>query len=220
MRITVRIICLALALATLVALGSCRKRDETVPEGYKLAGAAENGSEDKSEAKDYYLFIPATWTVDINNTATSAFVSASDPASVSVMTWTVSVTDATPGECWETSLKDFEKVYSDFKIESTEDIKLDGVDALSVVFSGSLGATESTDAAKDSDTPSTDAAASDSATPATGSAASDGADHFRFRQVLAVKDSLVYVLTYSNVADRFDEHTQDFSDIIGYFKFK
>ena len=35
-----------------------------------------------------------------------------------------------------------------------------------------------------------------------------------------IKESLVYVLTYTNVASRFDEHTQDFNDILGYFKFK
>ena len=252
MKRTVRIICALLALAALFALASCRKRDGSVPEGYKLAGAAENGGEDKSEAKDYYLYVPASWTVDINNTATSAFVSASDPASVSVMTWTVSVTDATPEECFDTSIADFEKVYADFKVESRESMKLDGIDALSVVFTGSLGGGEatlaepsgseaasdtgaedvtaaqsgsaSTDAAAQSGEASTDAATDASAPAATSpkaaGAADDGADHFRFCQVLAVKDSLVYVITYTNLADRFDEHTQDFNDIIGYFKFK
>ena len=227
MKTIVRILCAALALSALCALASCRKKDTSIPEGYKLAGAAENGGEDKSEAKDYYLYIPASWTVDINNTATSAFVSPSDSASVSVMTWTVSVSDATPEECWETSVTDFKKVYADFKEEGRESIKLDGVDALSVTFSGSLGAGAASDASADTadtatdtiaDTAATDAVA-DSAAQITASA-DDSADHFRFRQVIAVKDSLVYVITYTNVADRFDEHTQDFSDIVSYFKFK
>ena len=189
MKTTVRIICAMLALSAVLALGACRKQQTDVPEGYKLAGAAESGADDRSEAKDYYLYIPQAWTVDINNTATSAFVSASDPASVSVMTWTVSVTDATPAECWDTSVTDFKKVYADFKEESREDVKLDGVDALSVTFTGSLGE-------------------------------GDEANAFRFCQVLAVKDTLVYVLTYTNLESRFDEHSQDFADIVSYFKFK
>ena len=182
MKTTIRLIALALAVCAVLSFGACRKKDPSVPDGYKLAGT------DVSDSKDYYFYVPTSWTVDINSTATSAFVSANDPASVSVMTWTVSVTDASPSECWESSIKDFEKIYSDFKEESREDVKLDGVDALSVVCSGSLG---------------------------------EGDENaHRFRQVLAVKDSLVYVVTYTNVAARFDEHTQDFNDILGYFKFK
>ena len=240
----IKILSLILAALAILALGSCAKRDESIPEGYKLAGAAENGGEDKSEAKDYYLYVPQAWTVDINNTATSAFVSASDPASVSVMTWTVSVTDASPAECFDNSLTDFEMTYRDFNVESREDMKLDGVDALSVVFTGTLGATAAdgttADATDTADTADTTAAAetadvadttaetvatSESApavadTAAQSAGTDESANKFRFRQILAVKDSLVYVLTYTNLDSRFDEHSQDFADIVSYFKFK
>ena len=46
-----------------------------------------------------------------------------------------------------------------------------------------------------------------------------GEDEFRFRQVTAVRDSMIYVLTYTNLASGFDDHDGDFDDIVGYFKF-
>jgi hypothetical protein len=185
-----RIAAVMLALCAVAALGACQTRkDDGIPDGYKLAGAAESGVEDKTGDKDYYLYVPSTWTVDINNTATSAYVSASDPASVSVMTWTASAADSSAEACWDNYREEFESVYSDFKEESREQIKLDGADAISVMFIGSIGS-------------------------------GDGARALRFRQVLAIKGTLVYLLTYSNSAESFDEHASEFSDIVGYFKFR
>lgn len=175
-----KILALMLVLCALLGMASCEKRDESIPDGYQLAA-----SEDSAGAKEYYFYVPASWSVAIDNTATSATVSASDPASVSVMTWTPAVSDSTPGDFWKSFVSDFEKVYSDFAIEKEEDMLLDGVAARSVTFTGALGGVS-----------------------------------YRFCQVTAVKDSLVYVLTYTNLADRFDEHDGDFAEIVGYFKFK
>ncbi len=176
----IRFMAALLAFCALLCMVSCEKKDESIPDGYQLAA-----SEQSNDAKEYKLYVPATWSVAIDNTATSATVSSSDPASVSVMTWTPAVSDSTPGDFWNSFVTDFEKVYSDFKIEKEEDILLDGVGARSVIFTGSLGG-----------------------------------ENYRFCQVTAVKDSLVYVLTYTNLADRFDEHDGDFAEIVGYFKFK
>lgn len=176
----IRLLAAALALCALVCAVSCQKKDESIPDGYKLAA-----SEQSDGAKEYRFYVPIAWSVAIDNTATSATVSSSDPASVSVMTWTPAVSDSTPGDFWNSFVADFEKVYSDFKIEKEEDMLLDGSAARSVTFTGSLGGVS-----------------------------------YRFRQVTSVRDSLVYVLTYTNLADRFDEHDGDFADIVGYFKFK
>lgn len=176
----IKLLSVVLALCALLCTVSCEKKDESIPDGYKLAA-----SEQSAGAKEYSLYVPVTWSVAIDNTATSATVSSSDPASVSVMTWTPSISDSTPGDFWTSFVTDFEKVYSDFSIEKEEDILLDGTAARSVIFTGSLGGV-----------------------------------NYRFRQVTAVKDSLVYVLTYTNLADRFDEHDGDFAEIVGYFKFK
>lgn len=171
---------LVLALCVLLCVVSCGKKDDSIPDGYQLAA-----TQDSDGAKEYFLYVPQSWSIAIDNTATSATVSSSDPASVSVMTWTSSVSDSTPADFWSSFVSDFEKVYSDFTVEKEEDILLDGVAARSVTFTGSVGSV-----------------------------------NYRFCQVTAVKDSLVYVLTYTNLAERFDEHDGDFSEIVGYFRFR
>lgn len=181
------ILAIALAICAAFSVVACRKTDESVPEGYKLAGAQESGTEDRTGDKEYYFYVPSTWAVDINNTATSAFVSPDDRASVSVMTWNAA--DTTPEKCWDESVKDFERIYADFTVESKENVKLDGIDALSVTYTGSVGD-------------------------------GDGAGSFRFSQVIAVKGTLVCTLTYTNLSERFDDYSEDFSEIVGYFRFK
>ena len=47
-----------------------------------------------------------------------------------------------------------------------------------------------------------------------------GENKYRFRQVTAIRGGLVYVLTYTNLESRFDEHANDFDEIAGYFRFK
>ena len=93
---------LTLALIASVFCSCSKKSDVDIPDGYQLASADE---------ADYYFFVPATWTVDTKTTASAAYVSASDPASISVMTWSLSNTDSTLEEWWNTFLPDFEKVY-------------------------------------------------------------------------------------------------------------
>ena len=186
MKFTIRLIALLAALIAALSLAACRKKDTGIPDGYQLVGADENGVlTEVGEAKDYLFFVPASWKIDINGTATSAYVSSGDPATVSVMTWTPPTTDATPGDFWNTFVADFEKVYSDFAIESEADILLDGEAARSVTFTGSIGE-----------------------------------NAYRFRQITAIRGGLVYVLTYTNLAERFDEHDGDFDEIAGYFKFR
>ena len=179
MKMTVRLIGVMLALCAILALGACSTKQEESgdPDGYKLAN--ENSD-------DCMFYVPSAWTVDLKNNVITAS-SPSDRASVSVMTWTKA--DATPASLWEGDKIGFEALYTDFKEEAREDMKLDGADAISVVYSGSLGEGEN-------------------------------ASTFRWRQVIAVKGTLVCVLTYTNLADGFDAHTADFDAILGYFKFK
>ena len=168
------IICLFMAITI---LSSCGEKSEIeIPDGFQLAS---------DEAADYHFFIPEHWTVDAKNTSTSAYVSANDPASVSIVTWTLSNTDFTLDEWWEGYLPEFESVYSNFAVTSNENILLDGVAAKKITYTGSLGTTD-----------------------------------YKFTQTAAIRDSIIYVLTYTSTAERFDEHTEDLDSIIEYFEFK
>ena len=167
---------LTLALIASVFCSCSKKSDVDIPDGYQLASADE---------ADYYFFIPATWTVDTKTTAYAAYASSSDPASISVMTWSLSNTDSTLEEWWNTFLPDFEKVYSDFSLISDENILINSVAAKKMTFTGAIGGTS-----------------------------------YKFIQASAIKDSVVYVITYTSTADRFDEHTEEMQSVLEYFEFK
>ena len=131
MKTTVRLICALLALCAIFTLCACAaKKSESddgngdkngAPEGWKLADG---------ESEDCLFYVPEAWTVDLKNNVITAS-SQSDRASVSLMTWTKA--DATPASIWESDKKGFEALYTDFKEENPENMKLDGADALSVV---------------------------------------------------------------------------------------
>ena len=122
---------LTLALIASVFCSCSKKSDVDIPDGYQLASADE---------ADSISSFPATWTVDTKTTASAAYVSASDPASISVMTWSLSNTDSTLEEWWNTFLPDFEKVYSDFSLISDENILINSV-AKKMTFTGAIGGT-------------------------------------------------------------------------------
>ena len=47
-----------------------------------------------------------------------------------------------------------------------------------------------------------------------------GGTSYKFIQASAIKDSVVYVITYTSTADRFDEHTEEMQSVLEYFEFK
>lgn len=173
---SVKFLAILLSVVTILFCGCGEKSEVEIPNGYQLASDA---------SADYYFFVPLGWTVDINSTATSAYVSSTDPSSVSVMTWTSTYSDMTLEDWWTKFTPDFEMIYDNFAVESEENLLLGGEAARSVVFTGSIGETD-----------------------------------YKFRQISAIRDSVVYVMTYTSVADTFDLHTEEFAEMAEYFEFK
>ena len=125
-----RILVLFMAVVmTVLCLASCSKADPTVPEGMKEASG---------ESVDYNFYVPENWTCDVANGATTAYYSETDRSNVSVMTFTVNYTDDTLADWWKSFESDFQNVYSDFEVVSSENTVIDGVPALKTVFKGTL----------------------------------------------------------------------------------
>lgn len=47
-----------------------------------------------------------------------------------------------------------------------------------------------------------------------------GETNYRFRQISSIRDSVVYVMTYTSTEDTFDLHTEEFTEMAEYFEFK
>ena len=130
MKTSVKILCALLAVLTL-ALCACQKNptEVDVPDGMTLASG---------DIVDYYLFVPADWRLDLSGGMVSAFKSSADPTSVSVMTWETPYADDTPADVWEMYKGEFESVFSEFTVESSTSMLLDGVAAEKYVYTGKL----------------------------------------------------------------------------------
>ena len=130
MKNSVKILCAVMA-ALCLALCACQKTpaEVDVPDGMILAS---------SDIVDYYLFVPQGWRVDMSGGMVSAYKSAEDPTSVSVMTWEPPYADDNPADVWEMYKGEFESVFSDFTVESSTSMLLDGGAAEKYVYTGTL----------------------------------------------------------------------------------
>ena len=122
------ILTLILALSVLFLTGC--DRDANAPTGYKTASG---------EAADYYFFVPDDWTVDMATGATSAYCSAEDPSSVSVMAWELPNTDTTLDQWWEMNLEDITMVFQNVTVEEPENVTVGGVHGQKYVYTADLG---------------------------------------------------------------------------------
>ena len=129
-----RIPALLLALTLILfPLASCSKKGEfDPPTGWQLAS---------DEQADFYFYVPDSWTVDYSTAAAGAYFSASDPSSVSVMAWELPNTDTTLDDWWELNREELEKVFTNFNLESEENLTLtpDSLYAKRYVYTAELG---------------------------------------------------------------------------------
>ena len=120
-----------LALTLALPLASCNKKGEyDPPTGFVTA---------TDEQADFYLYVPDEWTVDFTTAAAGAYYSAADPSSVSVMAWELPNTDTSLDEWWELNQGEIEAIFSDFNLESSENMTVDGLYAKKYVYTASLG---------------------------------------------------------------------------------
>ena len=165
---------LTLVLAA-VCFASCAS-DSDVPAGMVRAS---------DEIVDYDLFVPDGWVVDQTGGAVSAYRSTQDPTSVSVMVWNLPYADTKIGDWWETYQSEFETVFSDFTVESTETTMLDGAAATKYVYTGKLG--EAT---------------------------------YRYTQTACIRRGSVYLMTFTENTAVLTDHTEDFTKILTYFRWR
>ncbi len=114
---------LVVFVLALTALCSCKDKPEA-PDGYKLVSDLDY--------VDYYLFVPNSWVLDDSSAMTCAYVSDEDRTSVSVIQRNRVSSESDSLDVWYNdyyipSLKD--DLGGSIVEKSSEDIKLDGVDA-------------------------------------------------------------------------------------------
>lgn len=169
----------AVLLALLVCCGAfsltaCGEPSDT-PKGMKLAS---------NEIVDYYFYVPTEWTTDLAAGAVSAYYSAEDPSSVSMMAWNIEDDEMTLDSWWETNVSDFNLVFDNFNLEQSSNYILSETAAMQYVYTGSLGE-----------------------------------NNYKFMQVACMTKGMIYLFTYTSVADNYDAHLEEVAKMLENFKF-
>jgi len=174
---------------------------------FALSACGENTTEDgvsipvgmkqiSPDTADYYLFINEDWKEDISTGVVTAYYSDNDPTNVAMMVFSLDAS-MTYSEYWDSYEKEFSAVYSDYELIDESETLLDGVTSGRFVYTGTFG---------------------DAETAAEGETST--AVKYKFTTVVTIKDRTIYLLTYSARDNMYDEHFEDFSDVILNFKFK
>lgn len=126
---------LILALAVLTA---CSGGDSDIPSGMQKI---------TSDALGCDLIVPSDWSnssvpsAEPANAIVGAYCSNSDPTNVTVMAWNVEAS-TTLDTWWETYRDEFDLVFDEFKLVSTETTTLDGKAANKYTYTAKLGENE------------------------------------------------------------------------------
>lgn len=124
---------IALLLAVLILslpLAACgEKSDIKVPNGMQLC---------TNDVINYNLFVPSEWTPSISTGAVGAYCSAEDPTNVSVMAWNVD-SSMTLDAWWDGYVTDFELVFDEMTVVSSETTTLGDVAAKKYTYTAKLG---------------------------------------------------------------------------------
>lgn len=148
------------------------------------------------DTADYYLFINEDWKDDISTGVVTAYYSDNDPTNIAAMVFSLDGT-MTYSEYWDSYEKEFSAVYSDYTLVDEAETLLDGMTSGRFVYTGTFGADEER--------------------------AEDGEENgikYKFTTVVTIKDSSIYLITYSARESKYDEHIEDFNDVLLNFKFK
>ena len=129
-----KILAACLLLATLLSLFACGgapAQSEQLPEGMKIAERGDG----------YTFYVPEDWAVDRSTGIVTAYVSAVDPSSVTLVRVR---TEATPAAYFEASLDDLRRTFTDFFMNpdlSSDEVTFGGKPAIVRQYSGKIGET-------------------------------------------------------------------------------
>ena len=180
-------ILLIIAAAICLCAVSCGASvDEQAPDGMKSV---------ELETKNYTLYVPQSWLVDMSTGTVSAYAGYADRSNVSFAAFTLEDRSTTLDSFWESYQKDFADTFGDTMKYIDENGKESDTPAPQKTTLGGIEANKYVYRAR-----------------VTG-------EVYRFMQVTCIAAGTVYILTYTAVDGSYDAHVDEVNDIINAFKF-
>ena len=190
-------------LLCLLCFAACGSADDFVPAGYRLISA---------DGASYRLYVPEDWVEDLSTGVTTAYVSESDRSNISLMAFElddsllhveIGGTEAVSEEATTAEDGTVPKITTAeqyWKYYEAEFLK---------TFSDMTYVTEGDDLLL----------SGQKAKKYVYTATVTG-QSYEFLQVVALKDGVVYIFTYTATEAKFESHLEDVNEILGYIELK
>lgn len=128
MKKIIKVIALAVVLATLLSFAGCSGSAE-IPSGFKLAS---------NEVCDFDLVVPETWTVSMSQGTVSAYSTLDDPSSITAMPGELEFNYKTVDAWWKDYKDEIEATFTDVEYISETAATLGDTPGMSYVFTAKL----------------------------------------------------------------------------------
>ena len=199
-----KIIALVCSVILCLGLCACEQQDPDVPEGMKLV---------ETESKDYSLFVPEDWSVDMSTGVVSAYASLVDQSNISFTGFTVKMRDLYA----ETVASD--DTGSDSEVKGIIDVFWDSYsEDFAETFGDTMKYIDENGEESDSPVYTRTTFGGFEANKYTYTARVTG-ETYKFTQLVCIEAGYVYILTYTAVTESYDEHLEDVESIIANFGF-
>ena len=201
---SIRVMLAVLITVTSLLFSSCAGEDNWIPVGMKLAS---------TEAVDYRMFVPESWTIDISTGVITAYVSNTDRSNITMMAYNLENENAamTLEEYWTKHEGDLLATFPDMKYAAAASETSSGAEDES--------GTVSEENAKNIATPVSMLLDGIPAHKYTYDATVTGMS-YRFMQTVAIRAGIVYIFTYTSTPAVFDSHLEDITSIFDNFQFQ
>lgn len=198
-----KITAILLLFALCLSLCACAQTDPEAPEGMKLA---------ETESKNYSLYVPEHWSVDMSTGVVSAYASKADQSNISFTAFAVD----TPALAKETVVAD---TGSEDEAKSMIDVFWESYsEDFADTFGDTMKYIDQNGNENDTPAPAKTALGGFAANKYTYTARVTG-QTYKFMQVVCIEAGYVYILTYTAVTEAFDSHLEDVESVISNFKF-
>ncbi len=200
-----RFTALMLTLLLCLALCACGQTDPDVPDGMKLV---------ETESKDYSLFVPINWSVDMSTGVVSAYASLIDQSNVSFTGFAVNMRDLAAD-----TVAGGDDTGSDADAKGMIEVFWEGYqEDFAETFGDTMKYIDENGDEVDSPAPAKTTLGGFEANKYTYTARVTG-QTYKFTQVVCIEAGYVYILTYTAVTESYDEHLEDVESIIANFRF-
>lgn len=197
----IKLIFLVISMLLIVFTVSCGEKDNWVPKGMKKVS---------TDAVDYTIYVPESWTVDISTGVISAYVTSTDRSNITMIAFNLENEDAdmTADDYWTKYENELRQTFPDMEYTVIQE---DGETT-------EITIAESETASTDKYTPTSILLNGFSANKYIYTASVTGVT-YKYMQVICIRGGIAYLFTYTTVPENFDIHLEDVDRILENFSF-